>query len=76
MDKQYEMLKTVLYFHKRALSAVESGVETSEMFKLPVREEIARAKYIPQSEIAKVSRVMTVNPDVVIVMILYIDGDI
>jgi len=46
MDKQFEMLKMVLHFHKQALSAVEAGVETSDILKLAVREEIARAKYI------------------------------
>jgi len=49
MNKQYEMLKTVLHFHKQAVAAIEAGVETAEIFKLPVREEIARAKYIPET---------------------------
>jgi V/A-type H+-transporting ATPase subunit A len=57
MDKQYEMLKVVLHFHKQALAAIGTGVETAEIFKLAVREEIARAKYIPQDEIAKVAQV-------------------
>jgi len=57
MDKQYEMLKTVLYFHKQALAAIEAGVETTEIFKLPVREEIARAKYIPQDDIPKIPEI-------------------
>lgn len=49
MVKQYEMLKTVLHFHRRAMEAVEAGVETADIFKLAVREEIARAKYIPEN---------------------------
>ena len=57
MDKQYEILKTVLHFHKQALTAIETGVETAEIFKLPVREEIARAKYIPQESIKKVAAI-------------------
>jgi V/A-type H+-transporting ATPase subunit A len=57
MDKQYEMLKTVLHFHMQSLAAIETGVETAEIFKLPVREEIARAKYIPQGEVAKVAQI-------------------
>ena len=57
MDKQYEMLKTILHFHKQALAAIETGVETANIFKLAVREEIARAKYIPQDDIAKVSQI-------------------
>jgi V/A-type H+-transporting ATPase subunit A len=57
MEKQYEMLKTILHFHKQALAAIETGVETTVISKLTVREEIARAKYIPQNDIAKVSQI-------------------
>ncbi len=57
MDKQYEMLKTVLHFHKQSLAAIDAGVDTAGIFKLAVREEIARAKYIPQAEITKVARI-------------------
>ncbi|MCH7558173.1 MAG: V-type ATP synthase subunit A [Planctomycetes bacterium] len=57
IDKQYEMLKTVLHFHKQALAAIETGVETAEIFKLPVREEIARAKYIPHEFVTKVAEI-------------------
>jgi V/A-type H+-transporting ATPase subunit A len=57
MDKQYEMLKTILHFHKQALGAIEAGVETAEIFKLAVREEIARAKYIPHESVTKVAAI-------------------
>ncbi|RKY24141.1 MAG: V-type ATP synthase subunit A [Planctomycetota bacterium] len=57
IEKQYEMLKNILYFHEQSLSAIEAGVETAEIFKLAVREEIARAKYIPQDDIAKVAEI-------------------
>jgi len=57
MDKQYEMLKTVLHFHKQALTAIETGVETADIFKLAVREEIARAKYIPHEFVTKVAKI-------------------
>jgi len=57
MAKQYEMLKTVLHFHKQALAAIEADVETADIFKLAVREEIARAKYIPQSEVDKIPKI-------------------
>jgi V/A-type H+-transporting ATPase subunit A len=57
MEKQYEMLKTILHFHKQALAAIETGVETTVISKLAVREEIARAKYIPQDNIAKVRQI-------------------
>lgn len=57
MTKQYELLKTVLHFHKEGLAAVDAGVDTAQIFKLAVREEIARAKYIPESEIEKVAQI-------------------
>jgi len=57
MAKQYEMLKTILHFHKQALAAIDAGVETDTLFKLPVREEIARAKYIPQDEMDKIPKI-------------------
>ena len=57
MAKQYEMLKTVLHFHKQALAAIEADVETAGIFKLSVREEIARARYIPQSEVDKIPKI-------------------
>ncbi len=57
MPKQYEMLKTILHFHKQALVAIDAGVETADIFKLAVREEIARAKYVPQDELNKVTQI-------------------
>jgi V/A-type H+-transporting ATPase subunit A len=55
LEKQYEMLKTILHFHDKSLAAIEAGVETADIFKLKVREEIARAKYIPQDEMVKIA---------------------
>ncbi|MBA7613810.1 V-type sodium ATPase catalytic subunit A [subsurface metagenome] len=57
MAKQYEMLKTISHFHERALAAIEAGVETTDIFKLAVREEIARAKDIPESNITKIPKI-------------------
>jgi V/A-type H+-transporting ATPase subunit A len=57
MNKQYEMLKNILHFHKRALAAIETGIETADISKLPVREEIARAKYIPHESVNKVAEI-------------------
>ena len=42
IDKQFDMMKVILHFHKQGLAANENGVETAEI-SLPVREEIARA---------------------------------
>jgi V/A-type H+-transporting ATPase subunit A len=57
MHKQYEMLKTILHFHKQGLLAIDAGVDTADIFKLAVREEIARAKYIPQDRIDEITKI-------------------
>jgi len=59
LEKQYEMLKTVLHFHRAGLAAIEAGVETVEIARLAVREDIARAKYVPQAEIEKIGQIRT-----------------
>ncbi len=54
IDKQYDMLSLILHFHRQGLAAIERGVETSDLFALPVREDIARAKYIDYAEAEKI----------------------
>ncbi|MFC1738924.1 V-type ATP synthase subunit A [Planctomycetota bacterium] len=57
LNKQLEMLKTVLHLQKRATEAIKAGVDTDKIFKLSVRETIARAKYIPEEEINKIAEI-------------------
>jgi V/A-type H+-transporting ATPase subunit A len=57
IDKQFEMLKTILHFHKQGLEAIAADVDTADIFKLPVREDIARAKYIRQEEVEKIAQI-------------------
>ena len=53
LEKQYEMLKTILYFYSRSMQAIEGGAELEKIFKLPIREEIARSKYIAAEQMAE-----------------------
>ena len=55
IDKQFELLKTVLHFHDQGLAAIEAGAETKDIFDLDVRIEIARASFIPEDEIEKIA---------------------
>ena len=55
--KQFDMLKTILHFHAQTSEAIERGAEPAELFKLPVCEEIARAKYIPEAEAEKIAQI-------------------
>jgi V/A-type H+/Na+-transporting ATPase subunit A len=59
LEKQFEMLKTVLHFQQAGLAAIEAGVETADIARISVREDIARAKYIPQAEIDKIRQIRT-----------------
>lgn len=44
------MLKTILTFHENASAAVARGADVKDIAALPVKEEIARMKYIPEEE--------------------------
>ncbi|MCF6096117.1 ATP synthase subunit A [Thermovorax subterraneus] len=48
-EKQYRMLKLILMFYHEAQKALEKGASFSDIEKHPVRERIARAKYIEES---------------------------
>ena len=52
-DKQYKMLDLIIFFHKRAEEAMKAGMAIMDIASLGVREEIARAKYIPETEMEK-----------------------
>ncbi len=54
IDKQFEILKVILHFHKQGLAAVESGVDTKDIFSLDVREQITRSSFIEEADIAKI----------------------
>ncbi len=54
IEKQYDMMKVILHFHKQGLAAIENDVETADIFKLAVREDIARAKYVDYADKDKI----------------------
>lgn len=52
-EKQYNMLKTILSFQKEAIAAVKRGAQVQNIIKLPVKEEIAKMKYVPLDSFAE-----------------------
>jgi len=50
LQKQYRMLKLILLFYEEANKAIEQGALFSAIENLPVRERIARAKYIDEKD--------------------------
>lgn len=57
VKKQYEMLKTIIHFHQKAMAVIEEGVDTKDIFNLAVREEISRSSFVPEEEIEKISEI-------------------
>ena len=53
LAKQEKMLGAILLFHRLAGDALDKNVDIEDIIDLPVREQIGRAKYIPEEEIDK-----------------------
>ena len=51
LNKQYKMLKIILEFYDLAKEALEKGAYISEIEKMAIKERIARAKNIPETEL-------------------------
>ncbi len=48
LDKQYKMLKLILYFYDKSLEALSKGVEIKDIENLEVNEAISRLKLISE----------------------------
>lgn len=55
LEKQYRLLRLVIFFHDRCLEALEGGASLESLLELEVREHIVRAKFIPEAEVSKFS---------------------
>lgn len=54
LDKQNKMLTMVLAFYNEAVKALKEGVFLGDLLNLPIREKIARAKYIDEKDISQI----------------------
>ncbi|MGE5593609.1 MAG: V-type ATP synthase subunit A [Betaproteobacteria bacterium] len=57
LKKQRLMLKAILDFHHAALAAVERGANLDVVLELSVRDAIARMKYVPESDVARLDKI-------------------
>lgn len=60
LRKQHRMLQMILLFHHEGLQAIEKSeldLNLEKMFNLPVRERIARAKYVPEERLAELDSI-------------------
>lgn len=51
LPKQYRLLRLILFFHDAGTTALEAGVQLDKLLNLPVRERIARARYMAESRL-------------------------
>ncbi len=58
LKKQYLLLKIILYFYERTNEALGEGTPISAIKTMRVKNRIARAKYIPEQEIAKIEEII------------------
>lgn len=56
-EKQFKMLETILLLHKEAEDALTLGAYLSEIYAgtEELRDKVARMKYLPETELAKIS---------------------
>ena len=54
LNKQYRMLRLIMGFYYKAREAVRAGAGINEIFSLPVRERIGRAKFVPEEKVSQV----------------------
>lgn len=54
LSKQFRMLRLILNFYYKAQDAVRAGAGIDEIFSLPVRERIGRAKFVPEDKVNQV----------------------
>jgi V/A-type H+-transporting ATPase subunit A len=53
LRKQFLMLRLIMRFHAEAVKALEKGRTVEEAFAIPVVEELARAKFIPEDDLGR-----------------------
>ena len=53
LEKQQNMLRVILEFDAMAKDALDKNVDIEDILELGVREQIGRAKYIPENEMSK-----------------------
>jgi V/A-type H+-transporting ATPase subunit A len=57
LEKQNKMLKLILQFYDLGMKALEKGVYLKDIEHMPIRENIARSKYIEEEELHKIDEI-------------------
>jgi V/A-type H+-transporting ATPase subunit A len=51
LNKQFKMLHLIMNFYYLGKNAIEAGVSIKDLFEIPVRERIGRAKYTAEDQV-------------------------
>ena len=60
LNKQFRMLELILDFHHQAGALVDKGeldLDLDQLFALPVREKIARARYVAEEDLSQLDQI-------------------
>lgn len=57
LEKQFKLLKLILDFHNAMIVASNEGIELSSLIELPVREKIAKAKFVAEQDLSKIDEI-------------------
>ena len=57
LGKQFRMLKLILEYGERGRAALDGGAMLDPLLNLPVRDKIARAKYIPEDQLERFDQI-------------------
>ena len=58
LKKQFKMLKLIVDWYSRALSALDRGVDIDAVLACPCREQIGRAKYVREEDMSKLDELL------------------
>jgi V/A-type H+-transporting ATPase subunit A len=59
LQKQLKLLQLIIFFYRLGLEAIERGIKIERIIELPIREDIARAKFIPEEDIERFDEIET-----------------
>lgn len=59
MNKQFRMLENIIVFHHLSMDAIEHGSMIQDIFVLPVRDQIARMRYVDEENLDKIEALLT-----------------
>ena len=57
MDKQFKMLRHILSFHHMGMEALHRGASLKQILDLPVRDQIARMRYVDEKDLASIDAI-------------------